>query len=283
MRHNQRMRDRVTKSTSTSAEVGTGMLLVTGFSGNPTVIKKLILDSRHVQNVEFRRSGSQVEFTLELSKTVTPNLLREIVKQFQDFNATIQGFQSSPVPTLVFSLTPAKKRRRGFLRRSLRKKSASREKRPTPTIPVTQPKPVASQYPLARTHAETYTRPTPVVSDAEPELTNQIPPGPIASAARSAGRTVRRSTTAKLRQVTSIIWRTMRETSSFTARLLVELTTLMIRSIRQLTTALPPAITRVSILITAAGNYLFGTGSEDDFDSKLPDTTSADNGQNKPD
>lgn len=269
MRHNLLMRDRGTKSTSISAGTGIGVLVVTGFSGSPGTVIQAILESEHVKDVTIRRSGSQIELTVELSHTATVSRLRDVVEQLQEFDATIQGSQSQPVPTLVFSLVPAKTRDRGFRRSGQRRGSSAGDRKTPPQNSTQQRETAATESVPVQTRTTIAARPTPVTPppEPEPEVTTQEAPDPVILIAKSAGRAVLLSISTELQQAASILGRAIRTASSFTGRQLAQLTVRAVRPISGSLTALPGAISRISFVITAVGNSVFGTGVSDETDA----------------
>ena len=266
MGHNLLMRDRGTKSTNISAGTGIGVLVVTGFSGSPGTVIQAILESEHVKDVTIRRSGSQIELTVELSHTATLSRLRDVVEQLQEFDATVQGSQSQPVPTLVFSLVPAKTRDRGFHLSRLRRGSSASDRKTPPQNSTPRRETAAAESIPVQTHTTIVARPTPVTPppEPEPEVTTQEAPGPVVLIAKSAGRAILLSISTELQQAASILGRAIRTASSFTGRQLAQLTVRAVRPISGSLTALSGAIYRISFVITAVGNSVFGTGVSDE-------------------
>ena len=262
------MRDRGTRSTGVPPGTGTGLLLVVGFSGSPPAVTKAVRDCEHVQDVTARRSGSQIELTVELTHTATVSRLRKIVEQLKDFDATIHGMQRVPVPTLVFSLAPAKTLQHRFLHRSPSQRSGDR--RSSPQIPPPQGEiAVAGPIPV-QIPAPVVAGPTPVTRQPESEVATPETPGPVATLARSAGHAMVRSVATELRQAASVLGRTIIAVSLFTGRLLVQLISGTARQVARFFTSLPGVIFRISRIITTAGNALFGTDPDDEVDAGRP-------------
>jgi hypothetical protein len=100
-----------------------GILIISGLSGNPQMITRMLSNHAKVESISIRRSGSQHEVSADFIDDISvPENLRELVDEFENYDVRIQGEFPSPVPTLVVMLTPATTRRRRFRGRKAARK-----------------------------------------------------------------------------------------------------------------------------------------------------------------
>ncbi|MEE8046908.1 MAG: hypothetical protein V3T49_08710, partial [Dehalococcoidia bacterium] len=269
-------REESSSQANSTTESGTGILLMIGFSGNPRPIINEVLNSEFVTDLESLRSGTQLELKLELSQRGTTGLLKEIVAEFVDFDVKIQGTQTIPVPTLVFSLTPATQSSSGFLRRRLRRNRSSQRAAANPIESRTSPlivQPAQSFVPPPVTAP----RPTSPISRPQEPETPPKPPGPITLAARSVGRTVARTAAAEARQALSIIWRAISAVASLISRTIIHRMIQVMRPMASWIQKIPGAVSKTSTLMTMSINSIFGSGESDESEKKShPDSEKKD-------
>lgn len=252
------------------AGAGTGMLLVTGFSGSTLIIRQAILDSEDVRDVTVRRSGSQIEITVELKHRATVDKLQSIVDNLKEFDATIQGSQSIPIPTLVFSLVPVRTRQRGFLRRRLRQGADTSARKPPPQHPTLHGETVLSESLPVQAPPTVFAPPTPGPDEQTPEAMPGQSVDPVRLIAKSAGNAILHSISTELKQASAILGRSLRVGSSFTGRLVAHFFVRGVRTIFRSFVALPGAIPRISLVITTIGNSVFGTDANDESELDRP-------------
>ena len=108
-----------------SAPTSIGVLIIVGLVKLPSTVINAIARSEHVKNVETRRSGTQIELTLELIRPATISHLKVIAEELDGYDVIYQGNLSRPYPTLIANLKPVK-RSNGFLRGRLKQIGSKR-------------------------------------------------------------------------------------------------------------------------------------------------------------
>lgn len=248
------MREQNARPVTTQTESGIGVLLMISFSGNPRTIVDAVSSSEHVTNITTLRSGTQFELRLELSQKATTILLRDIVDELLEFDVKIQGSQTIPVPTLVFSISPAKQVRSGFLRRRIgRSKAAQPRAKPLPKPDVVEEvivQPAQSFVPPPPT-------PEAPTTDTAPQAPKR-PPGILSQAAKTTGTATLRVISAEISQAFSILWHVVKGIANFISKWLTRGAVQATRPFAGWLPKIPGAITKTSLLMTMSVNSLFG-------------------------
>ena len=214
------------------------------------------------------RSGTQFELKLKLSERATTGLLREIVDELLEFDVQIQGSQTIPVPTLVFSITPAKQARSGFIRRRIgRNKATQRKPKPLPKSDI--------KAEVVVQPTQSFVPPTPAPSTTAATGTSQAEqrlPGPLAQAAKTTGRATLRIISVEISQAFSIIGNVVKRIAIFFSEWLTKGALQATRPFAGWFPKIPGAITKTSLLMTMSVNSLFGAGESRNPDENT-DTT----------
>lgn len=254
------MRDQNAHPLTAQTEASIGVLLIIGFTGNPRVIVDAVSNAELVTNITTLRSGTQFELRLELAQKATTRLLKDIVDDLLEFDVKIQGSQTIPVPTLVFSLTPAKQARSNFLRRRIGRSKAAQPKPKPP--PKSEPAPEVAVQP-AQSYVPTPPTPGTPVTTA-PSQTVQRPSGPLTQAAKTTGGATLRLVSTEISQAFAILWHLVKSVTNFISNWLVRGAKRGTRPFAGWLPKLPGAITKTSVLMTMSVNSLFGAGGGDD-------------------
>jgi hypothetical protein len=141
-----------TESANTSAD---GLLILSGFTGNPRAFALRFEELPDVRSVSHRRSGNQIELTITMVKDhVTTPDLRDLVDMLVEYDVRIQGVLNNPIATLVVKLTPAKVCRRRFSRTIIQQPKVKiptvlpRLERPAQRVnPISSPDPLSYRSP----------------------------------------------------------------------------------------------------------------------------------------
>jgi hypothetical protein len=269
-----------------------GVLLIIGMSGSPTAIVSAIEQSDYVRSIESRRSGVQLELKLQLTQPATTDLLIEIVETLTDFEAKYQGVQSSPVPSIIFSLERRRERRRGFFLNRTARRGPTGRRSTRDIFPRTAP-PVQTSVsdPVSQPATTTPTPPNPVPTppastpgespQPQPEL---AVPNPITLLAKSTSQAILRSLKTETGQTFSTMGQSARQIGLFVSSISTRLTVVAVQPAVQWAKGIPESVSKVSMLLSMSVNYVFGsdsdtrTNSESDTKPKTPEDRPVDPG-----